>query len=286
VNTYKQTATVTAIVALCASFAFWTHHLDWVPLPHISDQLVDVFDDVMKKFKTPKQKTVSVLEVEVESLGGHFTEQSITTQLTASVIPNSVAIVEEKLETETEPAPEPAPVIEEVVRENVQAAAPTELEQWELKRAWSIAVPALGIRAPVMLPSLKYWSSQAWELMEEQMQVGLNHGTVAYPHSSGPGGNGSLIIAGHSSPPTLSAEQSIYGDVFARLPEIEVGQEITITTNASPITYRVEEKMIVSPKVTSILEQQTDDSILKLITCYPVGTTTSRMIIIAKKIEK
>ena len=279
-NTYKKTATVTAIVALCASFAFWTHHLEWVPLPDISEQLVDVFDVVMKKFKTSKQNTVSVLEVEVESLGGHFTEQSIVVQLTASVIPSSVAVIEEVSE------PAPAPVIEEVVEENVQAAAPTELEQWELKRAWSIAVPALGIRAPVMLPSLKYWSTQAWELMEEQMQVGLNHGTVAYPHSAGPGGNGSLIIAGHSSPPTLSAEQSIYGDVFARLPEIEVGQDITVTTNAAPVTYRVEEKMIVSPNVTSILEQQTDDSILKLITCYPVGTTTSRMIIIAKKVEK
>jgi LPXTG-site transpeptidase (sortase) family protein len=280
VNKHKQTATVTAIVALCASFAFWTHHLDWVPLPHISEQAVDIFDGIMKKFKAPVPKSVSVVEVEVENLGGHFTTQSIETELTASVTSNSVAVIEDTVEPIAEV------VVEDAVEEVVQPAAPTELEQWELKRAWSIAVPGLGIRAPVMLPSLTYWSTQAWGLMEEQMQVGLNHGTVAYPHSAGPGGNGSLIIAGHSSPPTASAEQSVYGDVFARLPEIEVGQDITVTTSASPVTYRVEEKMIVSPNVTSILEQQTDDSILKLITCYPVGTTKSRMIIIAKKVEK
>jgi len=279
VNKHKQTATVMALIALCASFAFWTHHLDWVPLPHISQQAVDVFDGIMKKFKAPEPELVSVLEIEVETLGGHFTTQSVEAKITASVISSSVAVIEDIIEPAVEVA------LEEVVEEEVQAAAPTELEQWELKRAWSIAVPVLGIRAPVMLPSLKYWSSQAWALMEEQMQVGLNHGTVAYPHSAGPGGNGSLIIAGHSSPPTVSAEKSNYGDIFARLPEIEVGQDITVTTNAAPVTYRVEEKMIVSPNVTSILEQQTDDSILKLITCYPVGTTTSRMIIIAKKVE-
>ena len=164
-------------------------------------------------------------------------------------------------------------------------AAVAELEQWGIARAWSITIPSLGIRAPVLLPSMKNWTSRAWDMLEEQMQIGLNHGAVAYPHSSGPGRKGNLIIAGHSSPPTESAKQSEFGRLFERLPEIKVGEEISIVTAGSPVRYRVEEKMIVSPQETSILEQQYDESILKLITCYPVGTTRDRMIVLAKKIE-
>jgi len=277
VNKHKKIAIVTAILALCASFALWTTHLDLVPLPHISEKITSTFDAV-KNTLGHRQETVepsvAVVQIEVENLGGHFTEKRVEPKLSASVITKA----KEQIPTPVIPD-EPEEVLEPVL-----PAAPTELEHWELKRAWSIAVPSLGIRAPVFLPSLKYWSSQAWDLMEEQMQVGLNNGTVAYPHSSGPGAKGALIIAGHSSPPTIEAEKSNYGSVFAKLPDIEIGQDITVTTSASPVTYRVEEKMIVSPSVTSILEQQYDDSVLKLITCYPVGTTKNRMIIIAKEI--
>ena len=74
--------------------------------------------------------------------------------------------------------------------------------------------------------------------------------------------------------------------MFASLPSIDVGEEIVVETAASPVRYRVEKKIIVSPSMTSLLEQQYDDSILKVITCYPVGTTRDRMIILAKKVEE
>jgi LPXTG-site transpeptidase (sortase) family protein len=168
----------------------------------------------------------------------------------------------------------------------VFSAAEEELNSWEISYAWRIVVPSLGIRAPVLLPSMKYWGQHAWDMLEEQMQIGLNHGAVAYPHSTSPGSNGSLIIAGHSSPPTEAAEKSAYGSLFASLPSIDVGEEIVVETAASPVRYRVEKKIIVSPSMTSLLEQQYDDSILKVITCYPVGTTRDRMIILAKKVEE
>ena len=263
-NKHKKTAIVTAFLALCASFAFWTYRIGIVV--HV------VAEEVPS-------------EEHVENLGSHFAQNITKPVVAASVV--SVQQEEKQEQVQKEEGEQEQKDDDEQRREQVEEvthpAAPSELTQWELQRAWGISVPTLGIRAPVLLPSQKYWSSRAWDLMEEQMQVGLNYGTVAYPHSVAPGGNGSLIIAGHSSPPTEASKRSIYGDVFAQLPAINIGEDVTISSGGRSITYTVEDKIIVKPSEVSILEQQDDESLLKLITCYPVGTTKNRMIIIAKK---
>jgi LPXTG-site transpeptidase (sortase) family protein len=265
VNKQKIQAVFAAILAICSSLVLWTSVIENVSLPQISQGTVTKFDDFLQRFfqqtRTPQEVTVK--EITVEDLGKHFARNVDETHISASVT--------EQLETVT-------------VQPELHASA-IELEKWGIKRAWSIAIPSLGIRAPVLLPSMKNWSMRAWDMLEEQMQVGLNHGAVAYPHSAGPGKKGNLIIAGHSSPPTESARESEFGSLFAALPEIKIGDVISITTAGSPISYRVVKKTIVSPQMTSILEQQEDESILKLITCYPVGTTRDRMIVLAEKVE-
>jgi LPXTG-site transpeptidase (sortase) family protein len=266
VNKYKYRAALVAIVAICTSVLLWTRLLPLVPMPSVSDFAVSVIEELLDDFETVikgKQK-IQVQEVTVEDLGEHFAESIQQVSVQASVASTQ----------ESEPI------------EQVFSAAEEELNSWEISYAWRIVVPSLGIRAPVLLPSMKYWGQHAWDMLEEQMQIGLNHGAVAYPHSTSPGSNGSLIIAGHSSPPTEAAEKSAYGSLFASLPSIDVGEEIVVETAASPVRYRVEKKIIVSPSMTSLLEQQYDDSILKVITCYPVGTTRDRMIILAKKVEE
>lgn len=164
-------------------------------------------------------------------------------------------------------------------------ASASDERQWGLTRMWSLSIPDLGIRAPVYLPSRTYWDAQKWELLEEQMQAGMQEGLVAYPHSVLPGKEGSLIIAGHSSPPNVRAEESNFGRIFERLPSIDNGSEILIEEGGTTFRYMVTETIIVSPEETSILSQQFDESILKLITCYPVGTTKDRLVVIAERVE-
>lgn len=157
-----------------------------------------------------------------------------------------------------------------------------ELQEWELRRAFGIGIPDLGIRAPVLLPSRTHWDSQHWNLLEEQMQVGMLYGTVAYPHSLRPGAGGSLFIAGHSSPPSERAQESAYGAVFASLPEIEAGMQIVLTDGDERFSYVVTETFIVNASDTGILEPEKGDT-LTLITCYPVGTTRQRYVVKAKR---
>jgi LPXTG-site transpeptidase (sortase) family protein len=160
-----------------------------------------------------------------------------------------------------------------------------ERRQWELRRAYAIAIPDLSIRAPVFLPSRRYWDNHEWGLLEDQMQAGLLYGTVAYPHSSRPG-VGPLVIAGHSSPPSDRASESPYGHVFARLPDIAISQHIVITDGEEQFRYAVTEMFIVPSSDTSILDLTSAgaDS-LTIITCYPVGTTRERYVVKATLVQ-
>ncbi len=160
-----------------------------------------------------------------------------------------------------------------------------ELQQWGISQWLTVSIPSVSVRAPVYLPSKEYWDSREWVMLEQQMQVGLLYGTTAYPHSVNPGGIGTIYIAGHSSPPNERASESAYGSVFARLPELKYGDKITIGHGADITRYKVIRTQIVSAADTEILAQQSGRSILKLITCYPVGTVRQRMIVTAETEE-
>lgn len=150
-----------------------------------------------------------------------------------------------------------------------------------------LSYPTLGIGAPVGKPSLTQWKSRNWRALEDQMQFGLLHGVVAYPHSPPIGGEGNIVIAGHSSAPTLNARGSPYQDVFASLPEAKIGDRIELRdTMGTPAIYEVIETHVVPATETSILLQDTKKSELTLFTCYPVGTTKERWVVRARLVEE
>jgi len=165
------------------------------------------------------------------------------------------------------------------------AESPFELSQWEINQAYTLSIPDLDVEVPVLIPSMRYWESREWNLLEKQMQVGLNYGAVAYPHSAEPGSKGSVIISGHSSPPSERAASSDFGRIFSHVPELKPGDVITISGEGQDKNYEIQSSVIVPPTATEILRQQEDESIMKIVTCYPIGTTKDRMVVTAKLME-
>ena len=159
-----------------------------------------------------------------------------------------------------------------------------------LSRKWEVALDhgslryaRLGITAPIGKPSLTRWKQRNWFALEDQMQFGLLHGVVAYPHSPEPGEAGSIIIAGHSSAPTLEAQASPYRDVFAKLPDARVGDVIELrSADGADHSYEVYDTEIIPPTETSILLQEKNVQELTLFTCYPVVTTQDRFVVHAR----
>lgn len=240
----KETAWILAILFSSLSLIFWLQ----IGLNAITSSLIS------------EEAMVQLYEREKEVAAGQSLQHLAASEVEAEGVPSNAMV-------EWEP-------------ESLQKNA---LQAWELRRAFRISIPALGIRAPVLLPSRTHWDARNWELLEEQMQAGMLQGTVAYPHSSRPGAGGALFIAGHSSPPTLEAKESPYGTVFAALPNVDIGQEITITDDDERFTYIVTETFIVLAEDTGILEPGKEERTLTLITCYPVGTTRQRFVVRAKR---
>jgi len=170
-----------------------------------------------------------------------------------------------------------------IASEKSQSEGNTVLIQWGLTQRYSLSIPSLSVRAPVFVPDRKYWDAGDWDLLERQMQVGLSYGVVTYPHAVPPGERGTLIIAGHSSPPDEHADSHSFGKIFEKLPDLDVGAEIVVRFGTTSVTYEVTDTMVVAANDTSILSQQSEESMLKLITCYPIGSVKDRLVIIAKR---
>lgn len=158
-----------------------------------------------------------------------------------------------------------------------------EQAQWGLTRRYTLLIPSLHLAVPVFVPDARYWDIRDWDLLEKQMQVGLLYGVVAYPHSVAPGRRGNVILAGHSSPPTPRAEQSAFGRIFERLTDLVLHDRLVLQDGDTMVDYEVVDTSVVPAGDTSILAQQEKEGILKLITCYPVGATKNRLIIVARR---
>ncbi|WP_297424651.1 class D sortase [Clostridium sp.] len=107
---------------------------------------------------------------------------------------------------------------------------------------------------------------------------GIDTETLKYAvgHFTGtplPGQKGNFCIAGHRS--------YTYGEFFNRLDELEIGDEISIQTNSGTYKYSVYDKKVVEPNEISVLDN-TNTSIITLVTCTPIRVATHRLIIKGK----
>ena len=96
-------------------------------------------------------------------------------------------------------------------------------------------------------------------------------------HSSGsyfPGEGGSIIYMGHNSK-----------KVFRRFGELQIGNEIKVTTSYGDYTYKIYDMKLIKETETDKLPIQKEKEILMVYTCYPfnnIGYTTQRYVVYAE----
>ena len=120
-----------------------------------------------------------------------------------------------------------------------------------------IVIPAINVDALVV-------EGDTWE----QLKLGVGH----HLHTANPGERGNMV---------LSAHNDIYGEIFRRLPELELGDEVTIYAEEQPYRYIVTAKQIVEPTEVSVMAPTTKP-VATLISCYPYMVDTHRIIVIAE----
>jgi sortase A len=113
----------------------------------------------------------------------------------------------------------------------------------------------------------------------------LNKSLVQYPGTALPGRHGNSVIFGHSILPIFYNPKN-YISIFSLLPTLQTGDLIYINYDGVSYTYKVEEMFEVLPTDIQVLDQDSSDSFLTLVTCVPPGDPANpkRLIVRARVI--
>lgn len=111
----------------------------------------------------------------------------------------------------------------------------------------------------------------------------LNKSLIQYPGTALPGRPGNTVIFGHSVLPIFYNPKN-YISIFSLLPTLRQGDRISIDYDGVFYRYEVEEMFEVSPTDIQVLDQDTSDSFITLVTCVPPGNPTNprRLIVRAR----
>jgi sortase A len=113
----------------------------------------------------------------------------------------------------------------------------------------------------------------------------LNNSLVQYPGTALPGRPGNTVVFGHSILPIFYNPKN-YIAIFSLLPTLKNGDEIRIDYDGILYKYSVENMFEVGPTDIQVLDQDTSNSFVTLVTCTPPGDPTNpkRLIVRARVI--
>lgn len=147
--------------------------------------------------------------------------------------------------------------------------------------ATHLVIPSVGIDSKVvpvdwgMLPGKDGQDSPQWKVAE--YAVGHHAG------SANPGQVGNMVMSGHVD---------WKGEVFKNLYMVKRGDQVYVSTPNRQYLYIIQKAIIVPEDGPGVTDDQrranahymdpTPDQTLTMITCYPYGIDTSRLIVIAK----
>jgi len=144
---------------------------------------------------------------------------------------------------------------------------------YSLAGDFALRIPKLDLLVPVV-PDVDGFNKEKYS---EALTSGLAH--FSGTHKPGEGNN--IFIFGHSS--GKKTDTNKYKEIFAALPQLEIGDPIYLWYQNIELRYLVIEKKEVDKEDLSWLDD-TPKEVLTLMTCYPIGTKDRRLIIRAEQL--
>ncbi len=136
-------------------------------------------------------------------------------------------------------------------------------------------IPSLNMHHIKMKPNIP-------SAPESVYQKALKDGVAHLKGTPLPGDGGNSIIYGHSGITSLLRFHNP-GLVFTKLERIKVGANIYIYKDNKKLVYKVMYKKIIPPQDLYTVVKATNTDRITLVTCWPVGVGTKRLIVIAYK---
>jgi sortase A len=151
-------------------------------------------------------------------------------------------------------APEEVPAH---LRDLVSAITPQPAPTRGPEHAIRIQISSIGVEAPVV-------EGDDWEALKQ----GAGH----HIGSANPGESSNCIISAHND---------IFGEIFRDLPDVDLGEEVFVYTASQVYRYVITQKRIIEPDDVSVM-YPTSSPILTLISCYPYGIDSHRIVVVAE----
>lgn len=173
--------------------------------------------------------------------------------------------------------PSPSPVVTTKLPITVTTPAPT-------PAATSAPGPSIPDNT-LSIPSLNNLSAPIhWDtpLDEKVIQQTLETGIIHIDHTAKPGQIGTVAITGHSS--NYFWDKGSYNTIFAPLHKVTIGGEIDVAYLGKTYVYKITKTYEISPDKVEVL-QSTSQSLLRVITCTPVGTSLRRLVVEAVQVS-
>lgn len=149
---------------------------------------------------------------------------------------------------------------------NTIAAGSSEASEAVYDKPDSIVIKKIGLTAPLIY---------ARSTDQRELNQDLNNGVVIYPGSDPPGQIGNFFLTGHSS--VYPWNKTIYGQVFAAIDKLEIGDTVAIYLQQHKYEYRITNKYTASKDIRLI--HPANEAKITLMTCWPIGTDLERLIV-------
>lgn len=141
-----------------------------------------------------------------------------------------------------------------------------------------ITIESIGIEDIRITPNVE---SSDEAVYDQYLKYGLAH----FKGTPLPGDGGNSFIYGHSAVISFfNRHANLPETIFTKLENIDVGDTVTVKKDNQDIEYIVRNKRIVSPDDFSILRNQGDKETVTLMTCWPLGVGTKRLIAVAERV--
>jgi len=147
----------------------------------------------------------------------------------------------------------------------------------EYQKDMSVTIESVGIR------NIKI-SSNVESSNESVYNRYLKDGVAHFKGTPLPGDGGNSFIYGHSAVESFfSRHRDLPETIFSRLNDIDIGQKIVVNRDEKVLEYIVRNKKIVEPDDFAILQPIQNKETVTLMTCWPLGVGTKRLIVVAER---
>jgi LPXTG-site transpeptidase (sortase) family protein len=140
-----------------------------------------------------------------------------------------------------------------------------------------ITIDSIGIKRIKISPNVESVDENVYNKF-------LKGGVAHFKGTPVPGDGGNSFIYGHSAVEAFFRRHQDYPEtIFSRLDGVDIGQEIEIERDGSVLKYVVRSKKIVDPDDFTVLQPIRDKENVTLMTCWPLGIGTKRLIVTAER---